>query len=168
MYNVIYLIGFMGAGKTTLAKQIAHLYNYKCIDIDEEIEKRLGKTIASIFSTDGEEAFRKFEADVLRSIQIDSNTIIAAGGGLPCFHNNIEWMNENGSTIYLKHSIDELKERLESEVELRPALKNNPNLTLLAHIEALMKIRSPYYQQAKFVILGNLISPQTIINTAFS
>jgi len=165
MHKVLYLIGFMGAGKTTLAKQVAELYNFTCIDIDNEIEKSTNKTIATIFATDGEEIFRKIEAEVLRTIPITKNTIIATGGGLPCYHNNMEWMNANGTTLYLKHTISELKKRLANEVAQRPLLKKNPNMTFAAHIEGLMNIRLPYYEQAKFVILGNLISPQTVINT---
>lgn len=158
----------MGAGKTTLAKQISEQYGYAYIDTDDEIEKATGKSISELFDTIGEKDFRKLETDTLRTLKIDTNTIIATGGGLPCYNNNMEWMNENGITIYLKHSIEELKKRLEKDIKQRPLLKSQQNLTLSAHIEALMSVRSHYYEQAKFVILGNLISPQTVINTTFS
>lgn len=165
MAHIIYLVGFMGAGKTTLAKQVAAEYGYHCVDTDTVIEQKQGNTIAEIFDTLGEEKFRQIEAETIRKIDLSQNTIISTGGGLPCFHNNMEWMNKNGITVYLKHSVEGLKKRLENEQETRPVLKNNKNLTLLSHIEGLMRHRSPYYEQAKFVISSSLISPQTIINT---
>lgn len=168
MEKVIFLIGFMGAGKTTLAKQIAQQYGYTYIDTDLEIEKTTGKSIAQIFEEEGEQAFRKLEASALRSISFDKNTVVATGGGLPCHYNNMEWMNEHGITIYLKLTPQQLKERLGNEAESRPLLKNAKKTTLLTHIEHLTELREPYYNLAKFVILGTLASPQTIINTTTS
>lgn len=165
MANTIYLVGFMGAGKTTLAKQVAQEYGYQCIDTDKVIEQEQGNTIEGIFNSLGENEFRKLEAEALRNINFSKNTIVSTGGGLPCYNNNMDWMNENGTTIYLKHSINELIKRLENDSENRPLLKSSKNLTLLTHIEGLMQQRTPYYEQAKFVILSSLISPQTIINT---
>lgn len=156
----------MGAGKTTLAQQIAKQYNYTYYDTDTIIERGYNTTIANLINTKGEGYFREIEAKVLKEIPLHQNTIIATGGGLPCYHNNMEWMNKSGITIYLKHSIEELKKRVENDTKNRPLLKNKKNLSLLAHIEELMKQRLPYYEQAKFVILSNEISPQTVINTA--
>lgn len=165
MPHIIYLIGFMGAGKTTLAQQVAQQYNYLHIDTDMVIEQEQNNTIEGIFDSLGETEFRKLEAETLRNINFSKNTIISTGGGLPCFHKNMDWMNANGITIYLKHSIYDLKERLKKDSKKRPLLKNTKNLTFLSHIEGLMQQRTPYYEQAKFVISSSLISPQTIINT---
>ncbi len=163
---VIFLVGFMGAGKTSIAQLVAREYGYIYIDTDEEIEKKYGQTISTLFQTKGEATFRQIEADILRSLILTPNTIIATGGGLPCYHSNMQWMNQVGITIYIKQEAAELEKRLVDTWQHRPLLNKIEKNGLLGYINDLLEVRKPYYEQAKFAILGTLVSAQTVINTA--
>lgn len=97
----IFIIGFMGSGKTYWGKKWARQSGLAFFDLDEEIEKQEGKTIAAIFEEDGEDYFRKIEATALRAFTNNKNCLISCGGGTACFNNNMQWMNEHGATLYL-------------------------------------------------------------------
>src|SRR5215217_1973749 len=112
--NSVFLIGFMGSGKTFVGKKLAQLLKTTFIDLDEVIEKSEEKTISQIFSQNGEEFFRERESHYLKSLSERSNVVIATGGGTPCFHDNMKWMNENGITIYLKAKSEILFDRLKN------------------------------------------------------
>ena len=163
---VIFLVGFMGAGKTSIAQLVASEYGYHFIDTDKEIEKNCGQTINELFASKGEEAFRILEADTLRGLTFTTNTIVATGGGMPCYHNNMQWMNQNGITIYINQEVKELEKRLSSAIQKRPLLREIEKNDLFGYINGLLKVREPYYKQAKFEILSTLVSAQTVINTA--
>src|SRR5690349_8405249 len=98
----IFLIGFMGCGKSTMGKKLAVKLGYDFIDLDHQIEKNLGTTITAYFAENGEEAFRKLESETLKNFDYPSNSIIATGGGAPCFFDNMDWMNANGLSIYIE------------------------------------------------------------------
>ena len=163
---IIFLVGFMGAGKTSIAQLVAREYGYTYIDTDEDIEKKYGQTVSELFKTKGEDAFREIEAETLRALNLTPNTIIATGGGLPCYHSNMQWMNKIGITIYIKQEATELEKRLASTWQHRPLLNKIEKNDLLGYINDLLEVRKPYYEQAKFAILGTLVSAQTVINTA--
>lgn len=165
---IIFLVGFMGAGKTSIAQLVAREYGYTYIDTDEEIERKYGQTISELFKTEGEDAFRKIEAETLRVLTLTPNTIIATGGGLPCYHNNMDWMNQKGITIYIKQEPEELEKRLLGTWQKRPLLNKIEKNGLLGYINDLLEVRKPYYEQAKFAILSTLVSAQTVINTTIS
>ena len=114
-----FLIGFMGSGKTHWGKIWAAMYSFTFIDLDEVIVKKEGKSIADIFHIKGENYFREAEAATLRSFKDLENTIIACGGGTPCFFENIEWMNAKGTTIYLYSTAQEILQRVLSEQDKR-------------------------------------------------
>src|SRR6476620_3320016 len=97
----VFLIGFMGSGKTTIGKKLANYLKYEFIDLDKFIEARAGMTIVDYFAAHGEEEFRKMERDVLQTTHYPDNVIIATGGGTPTYDDNMEWMNENGKVAYL-------------------------------------------------------------------
>jgi len=138
----IYLIGMPGAGKTTVGKTIAEELNYSFLDLDELIEKEEGKTISEIFESDGEPAFREKERDHLRAI-LHEKVVISTGGGAPCFYDGIEWMNQNGLTLYLNRSIQLLVERTEGRSH-RPLLKGD----LEGKLRQLLEERESCYQKA--------------------
>src|SRR5512133_3442701 len=100
--QVIYLIGFMGSGKSTAGRELARLLGWSFTDLDTEVEKREGKTIRQIFAQKGEEYFRNLETKVLRDLNTLANSVISTGGGTPCHSDNMDFMLENGLTIYLK------------------------------------------------------------------
>ena len=147
---MLYLIGFMGVGKTTIGKQIAALNKVIFIDTDSQIEKETSKSIKEIFETDGEIAFRKLETDTIRSI--NRKAIIACGGGLPAHNNNIEYLKHKGTVIYLKASTETLIKRLEKNKNKRPLISNLTNEERLEFIRKILKERGETYKQADYTI----------------
>ena len=147
---MLYLIGFMGVGKTTIGKQIAALNKVIFIDTDSQIEKETSKSIKEIFETDGEIAFRKLETDTIRSI--NRKAIIACGGGLPAHNNNIEYLKHKGTVIYLKASTETLIKRLEKNKNKRPLISKLTNDKLLEFIRKILKEREETYKQADYTI----------------
>ena len=147
---MLYLIGFMGVGKTTIGKQIAAFNKVVFIDTDSQIEKETSKSIKEIFETDGEIAFRKLETDTIRSI--NRKAIIACGGGLPAHNNNIEYLKYNGTVIYLKASTETLIKRLEKNKNKRPLISKLTNDKLLEFIRKILKEREETYKQADYTI----------------
>ena len=147
---MLYLIGFMGVGKTTIGKQIAALNKVIFIDTDSQIEKETSKSIKEIFETDGEIAFRKLETDTIRSI--DRKAIIACGGGLPAHNNNIEYLKHKGTVIFLKASTETLIKRLEKNKNKRPLISKLTNDKRLEFIHKLLKEREKTYKQADYTI----------------
>ena len=147
-----FLVGFMGSGKTHWGKIWAEAYGLNFIDLDEVIEKNEGKNIAAIFENNGEAWFRQIEALTLRSFAGAANTIIACGGGTPCFLNNMQWMNEHGTTIYLSSDSSEILKRVLPKQEERPLLSKMSEVELLSFIEQKLKERESFYTTAKFTL----------------
>ena len=110
---MIYLIGFMGVGKSTITKQLAKQLNISFLDTDQKIKKKKKKSISNIFKINGEIYFRKLETKLL--YQLNNKQVIACGGGLPLFNNNMEYIKKTGVSIYLKASADFLFMRLKNE-----------------------------------------------------
>lgn len=160
-----FLVGFMGAGKSTLAKEIAQLTGYKFVDTDTLLEEKQQLTIPQYFEKFGETAFRKEETLILQNLSTSINAIVATGGGLPCFNGNMEWMNANGITIYIKQSTEELIKRLENTKPQRPLLQGVDTFNFPNHIKGLIELRKPYYELATHTFDGPMVSPQTVINT---
>ncbi|HYG14891.1 MAG TPA: shikimate kinase [Bacteroidia bacterium] len=165
---VIFLVGFMGAGKSVIGSLVAEKTGFEFIDIDFLIEFNSKKTISELFTTKGEAYFRNLETETLHQLAGKENCVIATGGGLPCFNNNMEWMNRHGITVYIKQDVEELVRRLEKNAENRPVLKQAKNESLFQYISALLKKRALFYNQSKHILKGPLISPETVINTVFS
>ena len=159
----IFLIGFMGSGKTTTGKQIASLMNREFIDLDEVIEKKEGMTISDIFSARGEDYFRALESECLKSLHSGLNIVVATGGGTPCFFDNMKWMNEHGVTVYLKISVPELVRRLEKEKDHRPLLQAKSNEQFRDFIEEKLNERSTYYNLST-IIVDETIAPKDVIS----
>ena len=148
----VFLIGFMGCGKSTVGKEVAKALNCGFIDLDIYIQEKAGKTIPEIFEQMGETEFRLMEKDALRKVAALKNTVIATGGGVPCFYDNISLMNKYGITIYLKLSPVELFKRLTSERDFRPLIANKNDDELLQFIEIKLAEREHFYNQALVVI----------------
>ncbi|MCS6819974.1 MAG: shikimate kinase [Chitinophagales bacterium] len=144
----IFLVGFMGAGKTTLGKQLAAIMKKGFIDLDEEIEKRTNKSISELVLQEGIEEFRIIERDLLLSINTQ-NKIVATGGGTPCFFDNMEFMNQKGITVFFDVDQEILFSRLRSgEHRERPLIANLSGEELRDFIKKSLQQRMPYYQMA--------------------
>lgn len=146
----IYLVGFMGCGKTTLGKKIAKKIDINFLDMDAEIEKQTQKSISEIFLNDGESYFRKLENDFLKK-NLNQKYIISTGGGVPCFYDNMDIMNSSGLTIFIDLPAKTLLNRLENEKDKRPLIQDTPPEKLLLEIEERLNIRLPFYQKAQII-----------------
>ncbi|GEN31113.1 shikimate kinase [Cerasibacillus quisquiliarum] len=111
--TIVYLVGFMGSGKSTIAKRLSQLWNETYADTDQEIERMYEKKIPDIFIEQGESAFRDYESKVLKNL---NEPIIATGGGIVERKENIEWMKQNGTIIYLYASFHEISKRLKDDM----------------------------------------------------
>jgi shikimate kinase len=152
--NKVYIIGFMGSGKTTTGLKLAGLLGWTFTDLDKCIEEDSGMTIAEIFSTHGETWFRKMESKILRNLQPSTNTVISTGGGTPCYGDNMDFMLETGLTIYLKLTPEQLKSRLSRTNGERPLLKDLGDEGLLSFIEEKLAIREKWYNKAELNFNG--------------
>jgi len=158
--QTIYLIGFMGSGKSTLGKVLARLINYSFIDLDQYIEKKEGATVAEIFSRHGEERFRELERLAIHETAQKGSTIVATGGGAPCFFDNMDFMNQQGTTVYLQISSENLTRRLVTARTHRPLLADKSENELQAFIKQRLKERTPFYQKANIVADTETLSPE--------
>jgi shikimate kinase len=148
----IFLIGFMGSGKTHWGRIWAQKNQLTFYDLDEQIEKTVGESVADIFEKKGEENFREMERYVLRKFNVKNNFVMACGGGTPCFLENLPWMNEQGITVYLEAKPSEILEKVMHETQERPLLKKLNSSELLFFIEQKLKEREPFYKQAKYTL----------------
>lgn len=148
----------MGAGKTTVGKELSKDLGIQFYDLDWYIESRMRKTVAQIFAEKGEEGFRKVERNMLHEVAEFENVIISCGGGTPCFFDNMDYLNEQGETIYLKADPEVLyKHLLMGKVE-RPLLKNKTPEELIAFIREQLERREPFYSKAKYTLDVSLMN----------
>ena len=149
----IFLIGFMGSGKTHWGKQLSECLSMPFYDLDEVIEENEKRTVADIFTESGEEYFRIKEKEVLEKL-VDENLsiIISCGGGTPCFFNNIDFMKTYGLVVWLNTNIDVLGNRLLKQRNQRPVLSGLRDDELKAFIIKKMNERRMYYEQADLII----------------
>ncbi len=162
--NIIYIIGFMGSGKTTTGRELALRLDWSFVDLDKKIEEYAGKTIPEIFSQNGEDYFRETETTVLESLKNVKNTVISAGGGAPCHHDNMDLMLGNGLTIYLKLTPDELKNRLSDSRGSRPLIMNLDDENLRIFIEKKLSDREKWYDRSEIIIGGINTSIDQIVH----
>lgn len=147
----IFLIGYMGAGKSTVGKILAKQIGLSFIDLDCFIENRYQKTVGVLFKEKGEDAFRLIERNLLREVALFEDVLISTGGGAPCFYDNIGFMNEVGTTVYLKVSVEELTKRLEICKHTRPLLKDKTKEELREFISEALQKRNDCYMQASVI-----------------
>ena len=143
----------MGSGKSTVGKRLAEKLQFDFIDFDKHIENETGKTIAGIFDTEGEDQFRTLEHEHLEKLMVKKNTVISLGGGTPCFHNNIDLINKNGSSVYIEVGIDSLVKRLLKAKNKRPLIRGMNEMDLKYFIEANLEKRKPIYKQAQHSVI---------------
>lgn len=148
----IFLIGYMGVGKTTIGKVLARRMNLSFIDLDLFIEQRYHKTVSHLFSEKGESKFREIERLMLHEVAEFENVIISTGGGTPVFFDNMEFMNSAGCTIYLEVACDLLTDRLRKNSDKRPLIAGKSADELSGFIAKNLEQRSPFYEKAKLRI----------------
>ena len=150
----LFLVGYMGCGKSTIGKKLARRTGWQVMDTDREVESREGASVNDIFGYEGEEYFRRCEREVLDSLISGSNkAVISTGGGLPLWSDNMERMNSAGVTIYLKRSAESIASRLSPYGrQRRPKLRGLSDEELILFMRENMKEREPYYLKAHLVL----------------
>ncbi len=163
MTKPIYLIGFMGSGKTTCGKKLASRLGYDFIDLDEMIENKHRITIPNIFSKYDENTFRLIEQNTLKQTFDLQKHVIATGGGTPCFFNNMDLMNASGLTIYIRMHPKSLHQRLKASKKKRPLIEQRPEGEVLTYIEEMLNRREVFYNQARIVVKGENLDINDIL-----
>ncbi|MBR7048555.1 MAG: shikimate kinase [Prevotella sp.] len=151
MIRVI-LIGFMGAGKTTVGKALGKALGVTFYDLDWYIETRMRKTVKQIFDEQGEEGFRKMEHNMLHEVAEFENVVISCGGGTPCFYDNMDYLNQQGDTVYLKASPEVLYKHLKMAKGVRPLLLNKTPEEVQVYIREELSRREQFYSKAKHIL----------------
>ncbi|WP_374949061.1 shikimate kinase [Mucilaginibacter sp.] len=163
--SLIFLTGFMGCGKTSWGRKLAAAVNYHFIDLDHKLEADAEMTVAQYFAAHGEEKFRRLESEILKTTVYPEKTVISTGGGLPCFYDNMEWMNNHGETLYIQLSAKALANRLENAKTPRPVLQGKKGDDLITFIDHKLAERESFYLQAKHIVNGIDMSLEVLKQT---
>ncbi len=147
----------MGSGKTTIGKALAKELGMPFYDLDWYIESRMRKTVKELFDSVGEEGFRQIERNMLHEVAEFENVIISCGGGTPCFFDNMDYINQQGDTVYLKASPEVLYGHLKMGKAVRPLLLNKTPEEVRLFIEQQLEQRRTYYEKAKYTLDVNLL-----------
>lgn len=146
----IILIGYMGAGKTTVGRALAKELGLDFYDLDWYIENRRRKKIPQIFADEGEEGFRRIEYNMLHEVAEFEDIVLSCGGGTPCFFDNIDYMNQQAQVVYLRCSPEVLHGHLLMGKTERPLLKGKTPDELIAFIKEQLNTREPFYAKARY------------------
>lgn len=151
---VVYLIGFMGSGKSTVGKKLSKRLGFIFKDLDKAIEQTEGRSVSKIFSEEGEAYFRNIESEVLRESSKNSGIVISCGGGTPCFNENMEYMNKTGQTVYLEMTAAALMSRLRNSRIKRPLIAGLDDRELDQFIKKNLGEREKWYRESKYITDG--------------
>lgn len=153
----IILIGYMGSGKTTLGKALSKDLGLPFFDLDWYIENRFCRTVSQLFAERGEDGFRQLERAMLHEVAEFENVVIAAGGGTPCFFDNIDYMNCQAQTVYLKTTPEVLFKHLHMGKQKRPLLSGKTDEEMRAYIVESLAHRAPFYEKANYILNTELL-----------
>lgn len=160
----IIIIGYMGAGKTTLGRALSKILGFPFYDLDWYIETRMRKTIAQIFEERGEEGFRTIERNMLHEVAEFENVIISCGGGTPCFFDNMDYLNQQGETVYLKATTDIICKHLNMSKNVRPLLIGKSPDEVKSFVDEQVSKRNAFYMKAKHILEVHLMDNREKIN----
>ena len=154
MKNRIVLVGFSGAGKSTIARKIAARFGFDVLDTDKMLEEKYHISVYDCFEKYGEETFRKLEYEILKKTLQQENVVIACGGGTPCYADAMQLINEAGFSIYIEMSQKSLVHRLLYTKVIRPLTKGKTEEELSEFVNKQLSFREPYYKQAHITVKG--------------
>ena len=162
----IFLVGYMGCGKSTLGRKLAHHLCCRMVDTDRMVENNEGASVADVFHYEGETYFREVERKALEeSIQKTQRVVVSTGGGLPVWKDNMVWMNHVGMTIFLRRSATQIASRMSPYGrQKRPRLRGLSDEELVAFMEKDMQERNPFYEQAAYCLDCDQRSDQEIVD----
>ncbi|MDD3789079.1 MAG: shikimate kinase [Petrimonas sp.] len=159
----IFIIGYMGVGKTTVGKKLSHELGIEFIDLDKYIQNKYRKTVSELFKEKGEEGFRKIEQAALNDVAYFEDVLVSTGGGAPCFFDNMELMNKAGVTVYIQAEPEELAVRLLASKNVRPLVEGKSKEELIPFITKHLADRERYYGKADIVVkTDRLITKQHV------
>ena len=159
---LIYLVGFMGCGKSTSGRQLARYLNYDYIDLDIAFENQEKIKIPDYFEKFGEDNFRKIEQNLLHTIDLTKNIVVATGGGTPCFFDNMDYMRSTGITVYLQLPSSILCKRLINSHNIRPKIKGKNPEELKNWVDELIKERTLFYKKAHVIMDARTLTPSML------
>jgi len=162
---LVYLVGYMGTGKTTIGQAIADRLGYSFIDLDTLIEEKYRLTIVSFFNKFDEEVFRKVESETLKDTTLLTDTVIATGGGTPCFFNNMGIINQSGISVYLKNPVDILYARLLASKKKRPLLVGKTSPAIMDFVKDQLAFREPFYLMSHIIVDCTLLNIEELIRS---
>ena len=149
---VVYIVGYMYSGKSTYGRTLAERLGYDFVDLDHMIEERYHSSIGLIFQHYGEAAFRKMEQEELHKTGEMENVVVATGGGTPCYGDNMDYILEHGTSIYIKQTTEKILERQRRSRKQRPLLAQMSDAELEAYVRRQMEEREVYYRRADYVV----------------
>lgn len=150
----VFLVGYMGSGKTRTGKLLAKGLDYAFMDVDELFEERYRISIQDFFRKYGEDAFRKLEHQLLSETLLKDNIVYSMGGGTPCYYDNMEMLNKSGLTVYIKMPALALFQRLQESKKQRPILHGMTSDELLRYIQSQLSARESFYSRARIIVNG--------------
>jgi len=156
---IVFLTGFMASGKSHFGRQLAELMQVPFYDLDAFIERRQGKSISSLFQSQGEQSFRTIEREALedivgeiRSRGPEAMAVVATGGGAACHGDNMNWMNAQGITVWMNPPYEVLMHRLSRETSQRPLVQGLEGEALEAFVRSRLSVREPFYRLSNYEI----------------
>lgn len=158
----LFLVGYMGCGKSSIGRRIAKYLEWDFVDMDSVIEQEYGASVSEIFAREGEARFREMERTVLNKMCALERTVVATGGGVPCFGDNMEQMCGQGQAVYFKMSPSKLVKRLEHGRDKRPLIRGLDDDQLLEFITQNLQLREPHYSKASMIIDCDGVSDEYI------
>lgn len=146
--NRIYLVGYMGAGKTTAARRLAHRLGWEVVDTDALFEEKYKISVNDFFNKYDETLYRKLESEVLKATESLENVVVSTGGGTACYFDNMEWMNQHGLTVFLRISPQAAVDRVIHSRHKRPLVEGKSEEELSEFVNRHYASRMPFYEQA--------------------
>ena len=162
--KAIILIGYMCVGKTTVGRALAKELGCQFYDLDWYIEERFRKKVPVIFSEQGEEKFRDLERRMLHEVAEFENVVVSCGGGTPCFFDNMEYMNQTATTVYMNASVDTILEHLRISKGVRPLLTGKSEEELRTFVTEQLATREPFYAQAHYTVNVDVLNDHKRVN----
>lgn len=159
----LYIVGYMASGKSTFGRALAGKAGWRFVDLDEEIERQTGRSVAEIIREDGEAAFRALESSVLRQTSSLNKTVVACGGGTPCYRDNMEFMTLHGMTLWLVASPERMAERIIQAGDTRPLVADKCPEELAAFVTDHLRRRQPHYFKAQWRFSGEHLETEAEI-----
>ena len=163
--NRIYIVGYMGAGKTTAARRLAQRLGWEVADTDDLFEEKYKISVCDFFNKYDEALYRKLESEVLKSTEILENVVVSTGGGTACYFDNMEWMNQHGLTVFMRISPQAAVDRVVHSRHKRPLVEGKSEEELTEFVNKHYASRIPFYEKARITVKSEDLDVDDMMNT---